>query len=87
MPTREESVHTLYSLINSGILSEELEEQLEDIARCIESEDADNNLGVFLWGIEENDWMDLYTARRSDLITPEWEKHCHELYEKYRIKG
>lgn len=86
MPIREQAVQNLYELINSGILSKEVESNLEDIAKCIEAEDRENNLGISLWGAEDTDWMDLYVAKRSDLMTPEWEQHCTKVYEKYKIK-
>ena len=44
MPTREEAVETLYSIINSGMLSDELTEKLEDIAKCISAEE---DRGIF----------------------------------------
>lgn len=86
MPTRAEAVQTLYELINSGILSDELTDELEDIVRCIAAEDKENELGISLWGVEENDWLDLYIAKRSDLIDDAWLKHCQKIYEKYKIK-
>ena len=43
--TRKEVVKTIYDIMNSGILSEELENALQDIANCIEHE----NDGLFLW--------------------------------------
>ena len=79
--TREEAVHTLYAVINSGIISEELERKLQDIASCIDNEEQ----GLFTWGAD-NDVMDLFVAKREDLITPEWEQHCNEIWEKYKIK-
>lgn len=45
-------------------------------------EEEDN---ISLWGAED-EAVDLFIARREDLITPEWEEHCRELYEKYRMK-
>lgn len=79
--TRDEAVTTLYDVINSGIISEELEERLEDIASCIEHEEQ----GLFTWGADD-DVIDLFVAKREDLYTPEWEQHCNEIWEKYRIR-
>ena len=87
MITRDEALEVLYDLINSGIIAEDLEEALEDIAKCIRAEDKERDLGIDIWGAEENDWIDLYILKREDLITPEWTQHCEEVYEKYRIKG
>lgn len=79
--TREEAVTTLYDVIDSGIISDELEGKLQDIASCIDNEEW----GLFTWGADD-DVMDLFVAKREDLITPEWEQHCDEIYEKYRIR-
>lgn len=85
MITREVAIETLYDLINSGILDLELEDKLSDIAKCIQAEDGENDLGLFLWGADGN-YIDLYVAKREDLIDDAWDRHCNELYEKYRIK-
>lgn len=85
MISRQEAVETLFDLINAGILSDEIEGKLGDIAKCISAEDSENDLGLFLWGADM-DFMDLYTAKREDLIDDAWNKHCDELYQKYRIK-
>lgn len=37
--TREEAITTLYDVINSGIISDELEGKLQDIASCIDNEE------------------------------------------------
>lgn len=79
--TREEAVTTLYDVINSGIISDELEGKLQDIASCIDNEEQ----GLFTWGADD-DVIDLFIAKREDLITPEWEQHCNEIWEKYRIR-
>ena len=36
--TRREAVETLYQIINSGIIDYELEEQLVEVANCIEDD-------------------------------------------------
>ena len=87
MPTRAQAIEVLYKLMNCGILDEDLEDRLQDIANCIMAEDKEHDLGIDIWGTEDNDWVDLYVAKREDLITPEWEQHCDAVYEKYRIKG
>ena len=46
--TRKEAIKTIYDIMNFGILSEELENALQDIANCIEHE----NDGLFLWGAD-----------------------------------
>lgn len=79
--TREEAIKTLYNIINSGIISDELEGKLQDIASCIDNEEQ----WLFTWGADD-DVIDLFIAKREDLITPEWEQHCNEIWKKYRIK-
>ena len=87
MPTRAQAIEVLYKIMNCGILDNDLEDCLQDIVTCIKSEDKENDLGIDIWGDKEGDWVDLYIAKRQDLITPEWEQHCDAVYEKYRIKG
>ena len=84
MPTREEAVEKLFSLINSGILSGEMEEALEDIVKCIEAEEEQ---GIFIWGAKENDWAELYVAYREDLWTDELKQKMQQIHDKYKIKG
>ena len=93
--TREEAIETLYDLINSDIIGEDLGEQLQDIANCIEAEETHN---IFLWGADSeatdlfSSVMDPYGSSK-EFQTEEnikryedWKKHCNELYEKYKIK-
>lgn len=86
MITREEAVRVLYAVTNSGIIADDLGEKLHDIIKCIQSGDRENDFGIDIWGAKEDDWIDLYVSRRVDLITPEWEQHQRDVYEKYRIK-
>lgn len=94
--TRHEAVLTIYELINSCIISEELEDKLQDIANCIEAEETHN---IFLWGADI-EAIDLFTAvmnpyqsskefRTEENIKrhEDWMEHCNELYEKYRIRS
>lgn len=80
--TREKAVETLGAFIGTGILKEDLEDALEEIQMIIRHEGEDN---LSLWGAED-EATDLFVAKREDLITPEWEKHCEDLYEKYKMK-
>ena len=93
--TRHEAVMTIYELINSCIISEELEESLQDIANCIEAEETHN---IFLWGADY-EVFDLFVAKMDPYGSSKkfqteenikqyesWMKHCKELYEKYKIK-
>ena len=99
MITRQGAIEALYKVIDSGILSEELEEQLTETAKCIEAEDPENDLGVFLWGADD-DYVDLYIAKANPYESSEpynteemkkeydaWLDHCSEIFNKYRIKG
>ena len=80
--TRQEAVEALLEVVNSGILEDELETKLSETAIILQHEDEDK---LSLWGAED-DATDLFIAKRQDLITPEWEKHCNDLYEKYKMK-
>lgn len=80
--TRKEAVGILSAFIGTGILDEELEDGLEEIRNIIMHEDDD---GLTLWGADD-EAFDLFVSKREDLITPEWEKHREELYEKYRMR-
>jgi len=80
--TREDAVHRIYDVINSGIISDELASDLGDIAKCIEAEETHN---VMLWGADE-DATKLFIAFREDLWTDELKKEINDIYEKYKIK-
>lgn len=80
--TREEAIDALCRLAGSSILDRDLTDSIEQIEMILRHEEEDN---LSLWGAED-EATDLFIARREDLITPEWEEHCRELYEKYRIK-
>ncbi len=54
MPTRIEAARVLYQLINSRILSDDLEQDLQNIAQCIEAEEKKE---IFLWGAKDDDWL------------------------------
>ena len=79
--TREDAVEKLSDLVNSEIIDENLRNDLEEIAYCIDHE----NDNLFLWGAEQ-DCIDLFVSRREDLIDDEWLKRQKALYEKYKIR-
>ena len=81
MVTRDEAAEAIYEVINSGILDDDLEGRLEDIASCILREKD----GLHLWGADDKDVVELYTTVRSDLVTPEYEQHIDELYYHYKF--
>lgn len=77
--TRKEAIETLYDLINSGILSEEIEGKIQDIADNIENE----QYGLHMWGADEEEYAVLYTVKREDLITDEDRAEGQRIWEKY----
>lgn len=80
MITREEAVETLYGLINSNVLDEELCDSIENIANCISAERD----GLHLWNADDEEVAELYTSVRDN--TPDAEAHmelCNKLYAKY----
>ena len=82
MPARMEAARVLYQLINSGILSDDLEKDLQNIAQCIEAEEKKE---IFLWGAKDDDWLELYIARREDLINDAWLRYIDAIQQKYAI--
>ena len=84
MITREQAVEVLYMLINSGILDVHFDESLQEIANCIEAEEE---LGLHIWGAPSEDVSILYTSKRTDL--PEYNifvQHQKAIAEKYSFE-
>ena len=77
--TRDKAIETLYDLINSGILSEEIECDLQEIANNIENE----KYGLHLWGADNEEYAVLVTAVREDLITDEYIANGKRIWKKY----
>ena len=77
--TRDEALETLQALLDSGILSEELEGKIEDIASAIENE----KYGLHLWGADNKEYAVLYTAVRKDMITEDYIKEGQRIWQKY----
>lgn len=48
MITRTEARDVLYDIINSGIISEEMEDKIQDIVNCLFDEEE---LGIHSWGM------------------------------------
>ena len=65
--TRKESIEVLYDVINSGILDQDLEDDLIEIASLIEFELR----GEHSWGQPYESRSELDVAYRADLITSE----------------
>ena len=77
--TRRVAVTTLYELINSFILSDELTDVLEEIADNIEMEE----IGYHFWGADREEKTKLFIAMEAESITPEYEAECERIDEKY----
>lgn len=84
MITRQEAVDTLYAMINSGILAEEIEDNLREIANIIEDEDKENGLGIMAWGMDSEEHGMLHTAYRKDLWTDELKEKMQKIYDKVK---
>lgn len=63
MITREEAKELMYDLINSGILSDEIETKLQDVANAIEYE----QYGLHMWGASDEDVYTLAVSMRTDI--------------------
>lgn len=81
MITRQEAIVTIRDIINSGILSEDITDKLEDIAICIEEE----QLGYHRWNADD-DFALLHIAHRSDLWTDELIAQTKAVSDKYSFK-
>ena len=81
MITREEAVQFLYRVMDSELISEEAELNLQEIANCIDGE----NDSLHLWGVPDKDVQTLYTSVREDLITDAYKAELDRLYQLYRF--
>lgn len=82
--TRVEAVDVLYEIINSGIISMELEEKLREIANIIEDEDKENGLGILAWGMNAEEYGELHTVYRKDLWTDERRAKMQAIYDSVK---
>lgn len=80
--TRAEAIDVINAVVDNDIIREEITDALEEIRMILRHEEEDN---LSLWGAED-DVTDLFVAKRSDLITDEWNEHCRTLYEKYKMR-
>ena len=69
MITREKAQERIYDVINSGIIDEDLETDLQEIAHCIEFE----QFCLHMWGADDMDVGTLVTSMRTDI--PEYAEH------------
>lgn len=65
--TRSSAVFVLYKIINSGIINEDLENELLEIANCIENDE---------WGEEEPRKLCLYADSKKENESGEKLFHC-----------
>lgn len=83
MIDREHAIKTLYAMTESGLLNEELEEDLIDVANCIAAEED----GLHLWNADDHEVAELYTTVGGDEpFIREHEALCDKLYKKYRFE-
>ena len=77
--TRDQALETLYALINSGILSEDMENAIQEIANNVENE----KYGLHLWGADNDDYAFLVTAVRDDLRDEAYMEKGQRIWDKY----
>lgn len=83
MMSRSDAVAVLDEIAESGVLREDLQDAVEEIEMILRHEDEDD---LSFWDADDEEIHDLFVAKRVDLITDAWKKHCKELSEKYRMK-
>lgn len=77
--TRDQAIETLCDLIDSGILSEEIEGKLAEIMNAVENE----KYGLHLWGADNEEYDALCTSVREDLLNDEYRNKVQGIYNKY----
>ena len=77
--TRDKALETLYALLDSGILAEDTEEALQEIANAIENE----KYGLHLWGADNKEYDYLVTAVKEEERTEEYIKEGQRIWDKY----
>ena len=95
MITKENAIHVLRVLESSGILSEEIEEDLNDICICIEQ--IENGLDLF--GADDEEVSNLFVGKLNPYESSapyntdelkkeydEWMAKCDAIAEKHKIK-
>ena len=95
MITKEQAIETLRNMQFSGVLSEEIENDLNDICICLQ--EFENGLDLF--GADD-DYVDLFIAKADPYHSSapyntdelkkeydEWVAHCEKIAEKYKIKA
>lgn len=83
MITRERAIEVIERVVCSGVIDDETVEVLEDIASCLNMEELQK---ISPWGMDDEDYIALVTAVRTDL--PEFEEHmkrCEKITRKYKL--
>ena len=75
MITRQQAIDTLCEILNTGILEQSLEDDLEDILSCIEAEEY----CIHAWGMDDNDYLNIETGIVDGIDAEEFEKHVEEI--------
>ena len=79
--TREKAVSLLTELINHSNLDDDIKEELDQIAICIENEDK----GLFTWGAD-CDIDELFEEVPKQYDTRQRKLRRGKIYDKYRIR-
>lgn len=81
MITREEAQETLFQLADSGVLNDDLENKLNEIANLIEREEH----GFHFWGAPFEDYTKTVTAYRTDLVSDKMIEDFQRIEETYKF--
>lgn len=81
MITRSEALEFLYTLIDYGVLNEEIEDTLAEVVSCISMEQN----GLHIWGADVDEISKISAAVRADLMTDDYVKECQKICAKYRF--
>ncbi len=79
--TRERAIDVIIGLINSGVLAEELVDELIDIEMCIEFEMC----GVHVWGADNDEFEEIAKAHNPLKMTKEEIHNLDELIDKFKF--
>lgn len=79
--TRKKAVSLLTELINHSNLDDDIKEELDQIAICIENEDN----GIFAWGADY-DIEELFEKIPKQYDTRQRKLRRGKIYDKYRIR-
>lgn len=81
MIERGNAIEFLLNMVNSGIMSDNINSALQDIANCIVGEED----GLHLWGAPDEDVATMYTEASEEALTKEFKEKADKLYAEYRF--